>query len=198
MYIALLDSPFNVATPPVPYPFPSPLGPLAWLQGVPRSLSTPLASSLCAAAPSRSIWRLFGSTRARVSPGLRLAPALWLGYAFPLRAECLFVFQPHLLMKPPHLLEDCLPTGLSPCLRGGDLFVWATPKMSPPGALAAAACAAAQHSPGARAYEPLQPLSQDAVLAPSPPPPEGVPTPCLCSAAAIGSGPKGHALSAPS
>jgi hypothetical protein len=114
MYITLLDGPFIVATPPVPYPFPSPLGPLAWLQGVSGSLSTPLASSPCAAAPSRSIWRLFGSTRARVSPGLGLAPALWLGYVFPLRAECLFVFQPHLLTNPPIFWRTVSPLA-SPC-----------------------------------------------------------------------------------
>jgi hypothetical protein len=58
MHTALLGGLLDMVMPPVPHPSLSPLGPLAWLQGVPGSLSTPLASSPCAAAPSRSVWRL--------------------------------------------------------------------------------------------------------------------------------------------
>jgi hypothetical protein len=132
MYIALLDGPFIVVTLPVPYPFLSPLGPLAWLQGVPGSLSTPLASSLCVAAPSRSIWRLFGSTRARVSPGLGLALALWLGYVFPLRAECLFAFQPHLLTNPPIFWRTVSPLASPHACMVGTCLSGRHPEYLPP------------------------------------------------------------------
>jgi hypothetical protein len=131
MCIALLGGLLNMVMPPVPHPFPSPLGPLAWLRGVPGSLSTPLASSPCAAAPSRSVWSVFGCTRARVSPGLGLAPALLLGLGspFPLSVCSLGLYS---VADFPPCRRTCVALAPSPRLCGRRLPVWATSAPSPP------------------------------------------------------------------
>jgi hypothetical protein len=101
---------------PRPLPFPCLWGPHSLIAGALGHSPLPLGCSAGLAVPPFEVFGDFADARARVSPGLGLAPALLLGCVSPLALSIWSLYQPHLLTFSPLLEDLCsagpLPTGV--------------------------------------------------------------------------------------